>query len=913
MPRDPQSPRSGTETRQRRENESSTRTDGSGVSRRSCLKLAGSAAVVAAGAATTAAGESYDTITVPSNTKKNIYVDSGEVWENKLIDITASGASVQIIPQGNDWTVRDVGIKGVHPGGHYVLTPYVSDHDSTGVVENVYAGDGQVERTGKGFCWVQYDHRGTIEFRNVNVQHFVDNGLYTTSPGDEQDHTHGRSHMYDSYFYSNNISNCRTGAREDTNGMSHDHVCHVDGCTIVVDSTVPPCEEGCSSPGAQNSRAVWAVNGAVEVSDCDVQVDTSYGAYFETLHGGYYENDPWADNRTGADADTSIPDCVPTSPEDAADGSDCDGGGGGGGGDTTEVAEDFSHNDVPGTYSLDTGAFTTTSTRSTSDSYALRADDSADDDKLVLRDDMVTSAGNTYELDVYFPSDTDMGFLFGAQSATGYSDYTGYSGFFESDADEIRINYRENGSLTSQSATATTWPLDEWLTVELDYRDTDSSTITMTVFDAAGAEVASVSLADTTYDSGTIGWYNWYASADWHADSWFDAGGGDGGSGTVIDGFEDGDLSEYDFDRGSSAASVVTSPTQGGSYALEYVDTNVEAISTSGLDAYPQAGDTFEFWVRGSGGTEKTNLTYGVQDHANRYFVRVNVANDNFKLYKWEGDSTPGPLGSQTSGFTLSQDAWYRVEVQWGTGGSHTATLSDASGTQLAQISGSDSTWTSGGVGYDAYMDSGQAAYFDEVRLLDDDGDSSTTVVDDFEDGDLSEYGFDRGSSGASVVSSPTHSGSYALEYTGTNVEAISTSGLNAYPAAGDTFSFHVRGSGGTEKTNLTYGVQDHANRYFVRVNVADDNFKLYKWESNSTPGPLGSQTSGFTLSQDAWYRVEVQWSTDGTHTVTLLDASGNQLAQISGSDSTWTSGGVGYDAYLGSGESAYFDDVQIK
>lgn len=59
------------------------------------------------------------------------------------------------------------------------------------------------------------------------------------------------------------------------------------------------------------------------------------------------------------------------------------------------------------------------------------------------------------------------------------------------------------------------------MTVELGYRDTDA--IVATVFDAAGTEVASVTLADTTRDRGSIGWYNYFAAADWHVASWFDA------------------------------------------------------------------------------------------------------------------------------------------------------------------------------------------------------------------------------------------------------------------------------------------------------------------------------------------------------------------------------------------------------
>ncbi len=698
---DSQSPESGSEKR-RQDGPSEQGSTDAVITRRSALKLAGSATAFAA-AGSTVSGASYDTITVPSYTKENIYVGSGEVWENKLIDITAAGASVQIIPGGNDWTVRNVGIEGVHSGGHYVLTPYVSDHDSTGVVENVYAGDGQVERTGKGFCWVQYDHRGTIEFRNVNVQHFVDNGLYTSSPGDEQNHTHGRAHMYDSYFYSNNISNCRTGAREDTNGMSHDHVCHVDGCTIVVDHTVPPCEEGCSSPGAQNSRAVWAVNGAVSVTDCDVQVDTSYGGYFDTLHGGYYENDPWADNRTGSAADTSIPEGVPTTPEDAASGTSD-----GGGGDTTEVAEDFSHADVPGTYSLDTGAFTTTSTRATTGSYSIRADDSTDSNELVLREDMVTSAGNTYELDLYFPSDTDVGIMFGVQGATGYSDYTGYSGFFEGDDDEIRIDYLENGSFTNQAATATTWPLDEWLTVELDYRDSDASTITMTVFDASGAEVASVSLADTTYDSGSIGWYNWYADADWHADSWFDAG--SGGSTAVLDAFEDGDISEYD--GHTSTYSAQSSTTLEGSYTLEASDTWGQLAHTS---TTTPRGNEYRCQIMAPDGSgAEPGLLVSVQDASNAidncYWATPNASAGTFDLWLRDGGYSY-ELDSISA--TFQEGTTYEVALELGSD-TVKAVLYDSSGNVVAETSSvSDATHSGGTFGF--YTNNSTPAYYDYV------------------------------------------------------------------------------------------------------------------------------------------------------------------------------------------------------
>jgi hypothetical protein len=45
---------------------------------------------------------------------------------------------------------------------------------------------------------------------------------------------------------------------------------------------------------------------------------------------------------------------------------------------------------------------------------------------------------------------------------------------------------------------------------------------------------------------------------------------------------------------------------------------------------------------------------------------------------------------------------------------------------------------------------------------------------------------------------------------------------------------------------------------------------------------------------------------------VELYDVAGNVLSECSGVDSEWSSGGVGFDAYLDSGEAVYFDDCVI-
>ncbi|PSQ46002.1 hypothetical protein BRD15_10370 [Halobacteriales archaeon SW_6_65_15] len=374
----------------------------------------------------------------------------------------------------------------------------------------------------------------------------------------------------------------------------------------------------------------------------------------------------------------------------------------------------------------------------------------------------------------------------------------------------------------------------------------------------------------------------------------------------TVDDFEDSDLSEYEFDRGSSGASLVTSPTYSGAYALEISGTNTEMISMEGLEHYPAAGDVFSTWVRGTNNADRINITYGVQNHLNRYFARINPEQGHIALYRYE-DGSSTLLADK--GVALSQDTWYEVHIDWQTDGTHVFTLFDESGSQIDQISAIDSTWTAGGIGYDAYLGDGGTVYFDHTQIHSGrEIVSANEVIDSFEDSDLSEYTFDQGS--ASVVSSPTYGGSSVLEFDNVKTEMISTSGLNHYPDAGDVFSCWVRGTGGADDVNFTYGVQDHENRYFVRVDFANNDLFLFRYEGGDFYQLAEDATASF--SEDTWYNIEVDWRKTGTHIVTVYGCDGKQVTQITGTDSTWTSGGIGYDAYLADGGTAYFDYVAI-
>ncbi|NEU56786.1 hypothetical protein [Halorussus sp. MSC15.2] len=366
----------------------------------------------------------------------------------------------------------------------------------------------------------------------------------------------------------------------------------------------------------------------------------------------------------------------------------------------------------------------------------------------------------------------------------------------------------------------------------------------------------------------------------------------------VIDDFEDGDLSEYAFEAGSSYANVVSSPTHSGSYALEFADASPGAISTSGLNAYPSAGDTFSYWVRASGGADNLNVTWGVQDHDNRYYAKLKPSSGEFYLFTYENGN--GQSHSNEHHLSLSQDTWYEIEIQWATDGTQTAVLYDAGGTQLARISMTDSTWSSGGVGYDAYLSSGESVYFDDVRF-----ESSATVVEDFEDGDLSEYSGNTG--GYRVQSSTVLEGSRSLEATSTYAQIART---DVTTERGHEYRCRIEaGSGTGAEPSLLACVQDASDPlrdcYWAFPDVSAGEFKLIRRDGDSST-VLDSVT--YTLQEATQYELALELATDTVKAV-LYDSSGSVAAETTAvSDSTYSGGGVGF--YTGGGTPGYYDYV---
>lgn len=103
---------------------------------------------------------------------------------------------------------------------------------------------------------------------------------------------------------------------------------------------------------------------------------------------------------------------------------------------------------------------------------------------------------------------------------------------------------------------------------------------------------------------------------------------------TVIDNFEDGDLSEYGGD--TAEAGIQSTYTKDGLYGVEINQSGSsyqEIRSTSGLPYYPSQGDTFRVWLRI--GDINTTFVFGAQAESNRddqYLVMFHEDNNDLSI-----------------------------------------------------------------------------------------------------------------------------------------------------------------------------------------------------------------------------------------------------------------------------------------
>jgi len=210
----------------------------------------GDASVDTDGSADADGPSEYESIVVPAGEVRVHRVGDDEVFENKLIDITASGAVFRIIIEGRDATVRNIGWTGTQDAESYAVLAHEGSGDA--LIENVYMGDGSSTGHSAGSrdptaMWLSPNASGTLTVRGANVQGWGDNGMYFSNPS-------ATTTIENSYLTDNNNAEYR-----------------LPGGGTVRNSVVRNGQD----------RGVWAWGpGTVTVDNCDIHMASGGDAFW---------------------------------------------------------------------------------------------------------------------------------------------------------------------------------------------------------------------------------------------------------------------------------------------------------------------------------------------------------------------------------------------------------------------------------------------------------------------------------------------------------------------------------------------------------------------------------------------------------------------------------------------------------
>lgn len=200
---------------------------------------------------------------------------------------------------------------------------------------------------------------------------------------------------------------------------------------------------------------------------------------------------------------------------------------------------------------------------------------------------------------------------------------------------------------------------------------------------------------------------------------------------------------------------------------------------------------------------------------------------------------------------------------------------------------------------------------------------TSGTIIDSFEDGDLAEYTLkDSDASDGEITiqtqQSTVYEGSYALGMSGDTENGTAT--VVPSDLSGATFD---RGETATVRIYLddppeasgAFHYLCTGNYYDIfpvgyrsqLVSRGNDIFRLQRIDSSSIT-TLASTSVDWSAYADEWLEIKVTES-GGTITTTAFDSSGNQLGQVSATDTTYDDDGFGFSTGLSTtGGATYYD-----
>jgi len=178
----------------------------------------------------------------------------------------------------------------------------------------------------------------------------------------------------------------------------------------------------------------------------------------------------------------------------------------------------------------------------------------------------------------------------------------------------------------------------------------------------------------------------------------------------TYDSYEDGDIAEYGGDKAFYSVvdeSNLGFSAQDGSKVLEVTfgggDNNRKTISsTSGLSDYLDQDETARAWVRTGDNMSNDQgpmilwFTQSESSTPDSYGAWLFPANDTFKIVKFSGGSKSA-LASSSQSYNANQ--WYQVVINPQSNGTLNVELEGDTGTVLSSLSGSDTSYSDGGIG----------------------------------------------------------------------------------------------------------------------------------------------------------------------------------------------------------------------
>lgn len=189
----------------------------------------------------------------------------------------------------------------------------------------------------------------------------------------------------------------------------------------------------------------------------------------------------------------------------------------------------------------------------------------------------------------------------------------------------------------------------------------------------------------------------------------------------TIDSFEDGSLSEYSGATGSY--SVTSSKSYHQDKCLKTTTQASKIYSTSGLENYPERGDTFSYYFQATSTTvsddPRCSLGFALQDKDNYREARVNI--DEREILVREvvsGSDSTITRSPDVSGF--DSDKWYKCVINW-SDPLVFEIIDPADDSQMTSVSVSESSFsgteTNGGVSWYGSIENSNTLWLDNASI----------------------------------------------------------------------------------------------------------------------------------------------------------------------------------------------------